>query len=45
MSLMFLFGYMSYLVADIFEFSGIISMFCCAIIFRIYLYKNISKIS
>ena len=37
-SLVFLFGYISYLFAEMIEFSGIISMFCCGIIFSKYLY-------
>ena len=45
MSLIFLFGFASYLVAEILSFSGIISMFACGIIFNYYLYKNLSDVS
>ena len=42
-SLVFLFGYLSYMVAELLEFSGIISMFCCGIIFSYYLHQSLSK--
>ena len=39
----FIFGYLSYLVADLLGQSGIISLFCCGFTLAHYAYFNISS--
>ncbi|EGR33957.1 Na+ H+ antiporter, putative [Ichthyophthirius multifiliis] len=43
MSIIFICGYFSYLIAEVLHFSGIISLFCCGLIMGHYTYLNISK--
>jgi len=38
-------GYMSYLVAEIFHFSGIVSIMVCGMLMKHYASKNIQKTS
>jgi len=41
--IIFLFGYMSYLICEIYDFSGIISILICGIIMAHYVFYNISS--
>lgn len=41
-SLILLLGYASYLIAEQFHLSGILSLFCCGVIMAVYTYPNIS---